>query len=213
MKSALLPLLALLCMNCFHESPVQQSTNALEVMGLRNVSLQLEQDFGEVSIAVPADLDTSYTWIQYTSDIRCDDFRVHSITKRDFPQYKFVHKQYSPDSLYEFNISYNAYPEGCFAQSGENLNVQLQEMLLALKKNASLNGYEWDEAVIEDINSWRYIFLKREFTRDQKEFLSLKALTIRKGKVISFNYWYCNKYSSKVIDKCSASLRTIKWSN
>ncbi len=163
----------------------------------------LKNNLGELSIKLPPEFDTAYSWTNY-SDARCSDYEM----------FRFANKKYSllqetgfiypviPDSLYQVTITQLMYLD---CESTVKINKEALERII---HNDTL-VYPGTEIFLSDLKTIQ----NREFILIGSKFAAnttLKLFTVISGHGLMLEFVYQGKNNFNFVERMNKSINSIK---
>ncbi|PHN08475.1 hypothetical protein [Flavilitoribacter nigricans] len=177
-----------------------------------NISLDLEYDAGKLKLDYPRELDTIFTWIDY-SDYSCGHRRKTRISKsklRNVKETGFAYSVDFPDTINQITIIQPDYPD-CYQ------DYELADLLAA-----SLGVYEekytgysmlWLKKDIQTISGSNFGILGLEVYDDVSKKLidsSIEIFTLRNNELITIEFYCKNDNCEGFVEEKLTEIERIK---
>lgn len=171
-------------------------------------TIDLKNDLGQLSISLPIDFDTSYSWMRY-SDYRCGAQQLVRFANTNYSMLRetgYLNLEI-PDSLYELTVSQPEHPECADPEYVIDQSYIDNHTSARLMENTKAN-FEINE--LRTINGRVFaVFAEVSTSRDMTN-AYLQARTIIQGQVISLTFTCLRQDCRDFIQCMDKSLQTIE---
>ncbi|MGV9012880.1 MAG: hypothetical protein ACOH13_09835 [Flavobacteriales bacterium] len=191
-------LLAPVVISCGSQIPDDYALNTID----------LNNNLGQLSISLPIELDTSYSWTGYT-DYRCGARQLIRFVDTDYSMLQetgFLSADV-PDSLYQMTISQPKHKD-C-ADFSDVLDKSYIDNYTAarLKENITV---KFAIAEIQSINNRYFAVFAEQSRMKDKDNATLQATTIIDGSTISVTFSCHRRDCEAFLKRMEKSLKTLK---
>jgi hypothetical protein len=170
-------------------------------------NIDLKNNIGRLSISLPNELDTSYSWQDY-SDTRCSDKEKHRFSNKNYSKYKEsgFFKSIEYDSIYQVTISQDMAPD-C-DDINKKVDNEFLDLLIELNMVADPST-KLDQKKIIEINNRNYVIITTRSKSDLDEYY-MSINTIIKSQRVSIHFNCLAGDCGNFINRMKKSINTIK---
>lgn len=187
-----------------HSAPV------VNVKGYKQKSIRLANGLGVVSIYLPPELDTFYTFINF-GEYHCAEVKLHRFFSKKYgcapsPSVDFDYSD-MPDSAYQFSIV-QTYNKDCeqFINIDEGMMKNIEDMYTNLNKYIAGNR----KYTMKEINGNKFIISQLNTKLNNLNLEEVEGFTQADGRMVKFIFQCYSPDVDDFTDRMLASLNTIQ---
>jgi hypothetical protein len=192
----------------------------IQETGYRIEELVLQDSVAKITIDIPMELDTFYTWVNW-SDHNCGDIKTYTYSDSNYPaSYKEggSTKDAFPDSSYSFSL-FHSNRFACTPQYRRDIDtVYLLERTASLERFHLSNGkdIEWIHREVKEINGRPFMIIafrtneQQNSSTQDKLIAQMSAFTHLDSLYIGFSYKCSPVDCDKFIPRMLKSLESTR---